>query len=92
MLHNGQEFGGDYAMPESGAGRVAPRALQWAYANDVTGQRLLNLYKLLIQIRRDHPALRTSNFYPWPYDEQSTGFNPEGYGVYIDRGILIFHR
>jgi pullulanase len=92
MLHNGQEFGEDYSMPESGAGRVVPRPLQWDHTNDATGQQLLNLYKFLIQIRHDHPALRTTNFFPWPYDERWTGFNPEGYGVDVDRGILIFHR
>jgi hypothetical protein len=66
--------------------------LHWNYVNDATGQQLLSLYKLLIGIRRDHPALRTPNFYPWPYDEQLTAFNPEGYGVDVSRGILIFHR
>jgi pullulanase len=85
MVHNGLEYGEQYWMPESGSGRVMPRPLHWsAYENDFIGGRLRWLYSRLIEIRNAHPSLRTSNFYPLA--------NDAGYGAFIDRGVVIYHR
>jgi 1,4-alpha-glucan branching enzyme len=92
LLHNGQEFGEDYAFPEDGAGRVSPRPLRWAYAEDGIGNALRRMYRRLISIRRAHPGLRSQNFYPDPYDEQSVLFNDLGYGVNQEKDVVIFHR
>jgi 1,4-alpha-glucan branching enzyme len=89
LIHNGQEFGEDYDMPEGGSGRVMPRPLHWGYSNDYKGKSLLSLYKKLIAIRKAHPALRSSNFYPESY---SPNFNEHGYGVDVDKDIVIYHR
>ena len=91
MLHNGQEFGGDYLLPEDGV-RVIPRPLQWQYVTGPIGQELLALYRRLIKLRAEHPALRSSNFYPWPYAEQDDAFNGQGYGVNVAAGVTIHHR
>jgi 1,4-alpha-glucan branching enzyme len=89
LIHNGQEYGEDYDMPENGPDRVMPRPLRWQKCADDTGQRLLALYRKLIQLRKDHPALRSPNFYPEEYDPH---FNQQGYGVDTDRGLVILHR
>jgi 1,4-alpha-glucan branching enzyme len=92
MIHNGQEFGDEYFMPEKGSDRVIPRPLNWNRATDNAGQALTNLYKQLIKIRQDYPGLKSSNFYPGNYDERFTRFDAEGYGVDTERQIIIFHR
>jgi 1,4-alpha-glucan branching enzyme len=92
MIHNGQEFGNQYWFPEDGEGRVMPRPVRWADAGDATGQRLIELYRKLIQIRLRHPALRSLNFYPEPYDVQQRSLNPQGYGVDEGKDVAIFHR
>jgi pullulanase len=92
LIHNGQEFGDEYFLPEDGPDRVSPRPLNWKKLEDEIGKSLSSLYKQLIQIRNQHPALRSPNFYPSSYDEQQTQFNPEGYGVDVEKGIVIFHR
>lgn len=92
LIHNGQEFGEDYFLPNSGAERVQPRPLHWEFLDDIPGQRLLALHKKLIQMRKTHPALRSHNFYPRHYDERLTQFNDHGYGVDEFRDITIYHR
>ncbi len=92
LIHNGQEFGDEYYLPEQGMGRVIPRPVNWERRDDEIGKPLFNLYQRLIQIRKDHPALRSANFYPSGYDERQTRFNAEGYGVDVARGIVIYHR
>jgi glycosidase len=91
LLHNGQEFGEDYFIPQHGEnGRVAPRPLRWAAhgaeGGDFIGGRLFDLYSRLIHLRHEHPALRSSNFFPYP------GNHPDGYGAWPARGIVIYHR
>jgi 1,4-alpha-glucan branching enzyme len=92
MVHNGQEFGEQYALPESGSGRVSPRPLRWERADDGPGRSLRDLYARLIRIRLDHPALRSPNFHPWPHDERLDDLDSEGYGASTSRDIVIFHR
>ena len=92
LLRNGQEFGEDYYVPDSGDDREMPRPLNWDLQNDAIGKQLLALYKRLIALRKDSPSLRSGNFYPGSYDEQWTHFNDQGYGVDVDRGLGIYHR
>jgi hypothetical protein len=41
MIHNGQEFGEDYFLPESGPDRVQSRPLRWEdHGTDFAGQRI----------------------------------------------------
>lgn len=92
LIHNGQEFGDQYWFPEDGDGRVAPRPVRWQLSNDDNGRRLRRLYKQLVSIRLTHPALRTLNFYPDPYDERAVELSADGFGVSEDRSVAIFHR
>jgi 1,4-alpha-glucan branching enzyme len=95
MIQNGQEFGEDYWIPENDertGRRVLPRPLHWKLANDRIGQQLLGLYRRLIEIRKDYPALRSGNFYPPSWEEWQTRFNTEGYGVDTERQVIIYHR
>ncbi len=86
MLHNGQEFGEQCWMPEAGDGRVMSRPLHWSsFGSDAIGRQLCWLYGWLAKLRKDHPSLRTANFYPFPS-------NAHGYGAFLDSGIVIYHR
>lgn len=90
MIHNGQEFGEDYWLPHEGPGRVEPRPLRWAQrapgSGDFAGERLYDVYRRLIEIRRDHPALRSPNFFPYPFN------HPDGYGAFPEKGVVVYHR
>ncbi len=95
MIQNGQEFGEDYWIMEDDEGssrRVQPRPLRWDYPNDKFGKPLLWLYNKLIKIRLKYPELRSNDFYPKNWEEWQTQFNPEGYGVDVDSGIVIYRR
>ena len=85
MIHNGQEFGQDEWLPGSGDGRVVPRPLRWSESGDFVGTRLYGLYAHLIRIRKEHPALRSTNFFPHL-------FNDGLYGVFPDQDVTVFHR
>ena len=98
MVANGQEFGrveflweydGDKPANEK---RVQSRPLRWAEADDGPGQALRDKYARLAKIRADYPSLRSSNFYPDFYDEAWAHFGPGGYGVDVDKQVVIFHR
>lgn len=92
LVHNGQEFGDDYYLPEDGPGRVSPRPLHWSLLDGSTGKWLSALHKRLIRLRHECPALRSANYYPRFYDERQTRFNSEGYGADVERDLVIFHR
>ncbi len=86
MLHNGQEFGDDYFLPHEGSDRVLPRELRWSqHSTDFVGNTLFSLYKKLIEIRKEHPSLRSANFYPYP-------FNEYGYGAFPGMDVVVYHR
>jgi 1,4-alpha-glucan branching enzyme len=90
MLHNGQEFGQEEFLPESGSGRVVPRPLRWQndspLGNDSIGKSLFGLYRRLIDIRKRYPSLRSSNFFPYPFN------HPDGYGAFPDQDVVVYHR
>jgi 1,4-alpha-glucan branching enzyme len=98
MVHNGQEFGQSEYLPEDDSQlpadqkRVIPRPLRWAECDDAVGQMIRARYTRLARIRQEHPALRTPNFYPDSYDEGWTHFSPDGYGVDVDKQVVIYHR
>ena len=92
LIHNGQEFGDDHALPNDGPERVQSRPVQWELLGEPSGQRLLELHKRLIKLRRQYAALRSPNYYPRFYDEQMKAFNAEGYGVHEDKDMLVYHR
>lgn len=85
MIHNGQEFGEDYWLPGSGHGRVVERKLRWQKQSDFAGKRLYWVYQQLIQIRNEHPALRSPNFFP-------VQNHPDGYGAFPGKDVVIYHR
>jgi 1,4-alpha-glucan branching enzyme len=95
MIQNGQEFAEDYWLMEDDQGsnrRVKPRPLRWDFLNDSIGSRLERVYARLIRIRKEHPGLRSPNFYPSRWESWQTRFNPEGYGVDTEKQVAIFHR
>ncbi len=95
LIQNGQEFAEEYWLMEDDQGsdrRVKPRPLHWDYPNDKIGSQVLALYQKLIGIRKAHPGLRSDNFYPDSWKSWQTQFNRDGYGIDVDRQVLIFHR
>jgi 1,4-alpha-glucan branching enzyme len=95
MIHNGQEFAEDYWIMEDDRGtgrRVRPRPLRWAFVQDSLGSPLVELYKKLIRLRQTHAGLRSNNFYPDQWEAWQTQFNPEGYGVDLEKQVVIYHR
>jgi pullulanase len=98
LIANGQEFGRSEFLVEDDSGlppaqqRVQSRPLRWAEAVDTTGLTLTSRYQFLLQLRRDHPALRSPNFYPNDYDWQWSHISPDGYGLDVDKQVVIYHR
>jgi pullulanase len=98
LIHNGQEWGqfediweDDNNAPYANR-RVQPRPLLWAQAADTIGTAFISIHQLLLGMRQNHPGLRSPNFYPSFYDQQWTSLSPEGYGIDVNRQIVIFHR
>jgi len=82
MLWQGEEFGENYFLPDFGAGRVALlRPLRWDFFYDSVGQRLVQLVRSLLRIRRQRPQIRRGAYY---------FFND--WDRYLGRGILLFAR
>jgi pullulanase len=92
LLRNGQELGEDDFEPDGGPDRVVPRPLHWELLQDQTGKWLYQLHQQLIALRKECPSLRSGNFYPGDYDERWGHFNDQGYGVDVDKGVVIYHR
>jgi len=95
LVQNGQEFGEDHWIPENDEGtgrRVVPRALQWKYANDSIGKKLLQLYTKLAAIRTTYEILRIGAFEPNYWEEWQTQFNPDGLGIDCAKQVMIYCR
>jgi pullulanase len=92
LIANGQEFGRSEYMPENGPSRVSPRPLNWAEATDNIGSTIQARYQFLFQLRQLHAGLRSPNFYPETYDQQLTQFQADGYGIDVDKQVVIYHR
>ncbi len=91
LIYNGQEFGLDNDMPESGDGRVVPRPLDWGMLAAEPGPTVFALYRQMMRIRSEHPALRTSNFYPANWDGSQTR-NEHGLGIDRSNNVVVYHR
>jgi 1,4-alpha-glucan branching enzyme len=94
MIQNGQEFAEDYWVMEDDHGtgrRVKPRPLRWGFKDDGAGRPLRELFARLIAARKARHGLRSGNIYP-AWEGWMTQFNPQGYGVDVGRGLMIYHR
>ena len=92
LIYNGQEFGADTDVPEEGDDRVSPRPLDWSQAESDPGPALSDLYRKMMRIRDEHPALRSPNFAPSAWDEKRTQFNRQGLGIDVERGLVVYRR
>ncbi len=82
MLWQGQEFGENYFLPDSGLGRVLLlRPLRWDYFYDTAGKTLIGLTRSLLSLRKNCDELRRGSHY----------FHND-YERYLSRGILLFQR
>jgi maltooligosyltrehalose trehalohydrolase len=82
MLWQGQEFGENYFLPDSGLGRVLLlRPLRWDYFYDTAGKTLIWLTRSLLSLRKNCEELRRGSHY----------FHND-YERYLSRGILLFQR
>jgi pullulanase len=92
LIYNGQEFGMENDMPEQGLFRVIPRPLEWNLRTSEPGPTIWARYHQLIEIRRDYPGLRSSNFHPNMWDDGRTQPDADGYGIDRARNVVIYHR
>lgn len=95
LLQNGQEFAEDYWVMEDDRGssrRVIARPLHWNFPQDNIGSQLLIVYKKLIELRKAHGGLRSNNFYPAHWEDWQMQFNAAGYGIDVDKQVVIYHR
>ena len=95
LIQNGQEFGEDHWIPdndENTGRRVVPRSLQWKYANDLIGRKLLRLYTKLGSLRAQYEVLRIGAFNPDFWEEWQTQFNPNGLGIDCTQQVIIYQR
>jgi pullulanase len=92
LIYNGQEFGMADDMPESGDGRVVPRPLNWDLPSTAEGSSVLNLYKTFIGLRKSHPGLHSSGFYPSGWIESNTQRDPQGFGIDRANNVVVYHR
>jgi maltooligosyltrehalose trehalohydrolase len=82
MLWQGQEFGENYFVPDSGMGRVALlRPVRWDYFYDPVGKSTVNFVRKLVAVRNRLPQLRSGGHY----------FHNDA-GRYQGRQVLLFSR
>jgi pullulanase len=92
LVYNGQEYGADNDMPESGDGRVVPRPLDWNLLQADPGQKVFGLYRRMMNLRKNHRGLRSANFYPRGWDESQTSMNEHGFGIDRARNVVVYHH
>jgi maltooligosyltrehalose trehalohydrolase len=81
MLWEGEEFADNFMLAGSGAARIGLRRdMHWQFFYDDVGAALVRLYRILGQLRRSTPALRSRQSYY--YYQQSLSGNT----------ILAYHR
>lgn len=82
MLWQGQEFGENYFIPESGWGRVMMfRPVRWDYFYDPIGKSFISLVRKLVKLRRQQSQFRHGNYFFYNHYER-----------YQFQQILLFSR
>ncbi|MBF0142194.1 MAG: alpha-amylase [Magnetococcales bacterium] len=95
MLQNGQEFAEDHWVPDNDEGsrrRIHSRPLYWRKLEDRFGEKSFWLYRKLIAMRHQYPALRGNYFYPDLWNESQQTFDSDGYGIDVKRQLMIYRR
>ena len=95
LIQNGQEFAEDHWIPEddrNSGRRVKTRPLRWEFLDDWIGGTLFKLYQKLLEIRKSHGALTSDNFEPSNWEDWMTQFNPAGYGIDVQKQVVIYRR
>ena len=81
MLWQGQEFGENYSVPNTGPGRVfLRRPLHWEYFYDDAGRSLITLHRKMGELRKEFRALRSTKSYY--YNNESVP----------DKGVIVYSR
>lgn len=82
MLWQGQEFGENYYIPESGFGRVMLfRPVRWDYFYDPIGKSVIFLVRKLIKLRRQQSQFRYGNHFFYNHYER-----------YHSKNVLLYSR
>ena len=82
MLWQGQEFGENYFVPDSGWGRVMLlRPVRWDYFYDSVGKTVAALFRNMLALRKSYPEFREGAHYFHNHYEN-----------YQSKGVLLFSR
>ena len=96
LIPMGQEFGVVVELPEVDSAsnpRVQTRPLAWNVAGSESGRALTALYKNLLEVRANHPGLRSRNFYPPNWQGWMTELDPgSGCGVDVANNVILYQR
>lgn len=95
LIHSGIEFGEEQRIVEDDQGsnrRVATRTIRWEFLDDWIGVKLSSAYRKLISIHNGYAGLRSDNFYPAGWQSWQTQLNPQGYGIDVNKQVMIYHR
>jgi hypothetical protein len=68
------------------------RPLDWDWFAQDPGPKVFGIYQKMIGIRKQHPALRSPNFYPSKWDESHTQPDEHGFGIDRSRNVVVYHR
>ncbi len=86
LIYNGQEFGENRFVPDSGPSRLRPRPIRWQYLSDFAGGDLFRFHQKLIQLRKSFPSVRSRNFFHFFTDPQH---QVTAFKRYLDEEQLI---
>jgi 1,4-alpha-glucan branching enzyme len=82
MLWQGQEFGSNSVVPDSGLGRVMLfRPVRWDFFYDDVGKSLIGLVRNLLRVRRNGPQFRSTDYFFY-----------NDWDRYESRGVLLYSR
>lgn len=69
-----------------------PRPIEWRQEENEPGPTIRGRYRQMMQIRNNHPGLRSSNFYPRDWNDGWTQLNLQGFGIDRARNVVVYHR
>jgi 1,4-alpha-glucan branching enzyme len=82
MLWNGQEFGENWGVPNSGIGRnLFERPLHWEHFYDPAGKSLVRLHRIMGGLRRTLRSLKSRGYFYYYYDPD-----------HLRQGVIAFRR